>query len=429
VTLARPWEIYRDLGFMAGPGEFPVVASFATLAGPADSTYVLVGMSMPNSALRFQRDADGFSAEYTVEVSFVDVDSVPVRQSSARQRVRVATFNETARSEESVVFQQVIALQPGRYTVRLRAADVNSSRGFSMTDTLTAPAYGHGRDDAGLASPTLVYEATGREVRHAVPNLIVNPRHTVPYGGAAPLLYLEAYAADPLADISVRNEAGDVLWSTAAYLVDGAGDLRHSVVTIPAELLPLGRFWIDVSLGGRTAHRTPLVLTISDQWMVANFEEVLQFLHYIAHADEMAALRTGTHAERREAWEAFWARRDPMPITPLNEYREMFFQRVRYAMEAFREPGGRAGWQTSRGEVFIVLGSPDHVIERHIGQSDITGRPNAVEWIYSAAPGGRLNLLFHDRGGFGRLELVPSSLAAFRSAAARMKPRLPSQRN
>jgi hypothetical protein len=52
-----------------------------------------------------------------------------------------------------------------------------------------------------------------------------------------------------------------------------------------------------------------------------------------------------------------------------------------------------------------------------------------VEWIYSAAPGGRLNLLFHDRGGFGRLELVPSSRAAFRSAAARMKPHHPSQRN
>ena len=31
-------------------------------------------------------------------------------------------------------------------------------------------------------------------------------------------------------------------------------------------------------------------------------------------------------------------------MTDANEYRDEFFQRVRYATEVFREPGGRAGW-------------------------------------------------------------------------------------
>jgi hypothetical protein len=38
---------------MTGSAQFPAVASLATLAGPGDSTYVLLGMSMPNTALRF----------------------------------------------------------------------------------------------------------------------------------------------------------------------------------------------------------------------------------------------------------------------------------------------------------------------------------------------------------------------------------------
>jgi GWxTD domain-containing protein len=422
VTLSRPLEIYRDLGFLAGPGQFPVVASFATIAGPADSTYVIVGMSIPNSALRFQRDADGFFAEYTVELVFMDTDSRPVQRSHTRETVRIATFNETARPDESVVFQHGVALQPGRYTVALRAADANSSRGFSMTDTLSAPAYGqHG---ARLASPMLVYEATGRTRRDEPPGLIINPRHTVPFGGAVPLLYLEAYGSDTTFDIAVLNEAGAAVWSTQAPITNDTGDVRYAVVPIPAESLPLGRFWIEVRHDGAAPQRSPLVVTISDLWMVANFEEVLQFLRYIAHADEMEELRTGTAAERRAAWDAFWERRHPLPKTPLNEYREMFFQRVRYATDAFREPG-RAGWQTHRGEVFIVLGPPDHIIERHIGRTEVTGRPNAEEWLYSATPGGRLNLLFHDRSGIGQLELIPASRASFRSAAERIKPRRP----
>jgi GWxTD domain-containing protein len=422
VTLARPLEIYRDLGFLAGPGQFPVVASFATIAGPADSTYVIVGMSIPNSALRFQRDADGFFAEYTVELVFMDTDSTPVQRSHTRETVRIASFNETARSDESVVFQHGVALQPGRYIVALRAADANSSRGFSMTDTLSAPAYGP--LGARLASPMLVYEATGRTRRDEPPGLIINPRSTVPFGGAAPLLYLEAYGSGTTVDIAVLDEAGVVAWSTQAPIGNGTGDVRYTVVSIPAESLPLGRFWIEVRQDGAAPQRSPLVLTISDQWMVANFEEVLQFLRYIAHADEMDELRTGSAEQRRAAWDAFWERRDPLPITPLNEYRETFFQRVRYATDAFREPG-RAGWQTHRGEVFIVLGPPDHVIERHIGRTDVTGRPNAQEWLYSSTPGGRLNLLFHDRGGIGQLELIPASRASFRSAAERLKPRRP----
>jgi GWxTD domain-containing protein len=343
-----------------------------------------------------------------------------VRQFDARETVRIPTFAETGRTDESVVYQQAFAMPPGSYIVRLQAADVNSSRGFRMTDTLSAPSYGSGSDRLG--SPMLVYQARGRGDRNALPELIFNPRHTVPYGGESPLLYLESYSDDQPVDVQVLNDQGATVWNATATLVDGDEALRFGVVEIPSESLPLGRFWVQVSRPGALG-RTPLVLTISDQWMVANFEDVLQFLRYIAFPEELDSLRAGSAAERRERWDRFWARRDPMPVTPINEYRDAFFQRVRYATGAFREPGGRAGWQTDRGEVYIVLGPPDHAVERYVGRTDVRGQPNAEEWIYSAVPGGRLSLLFQDRAGFGRLELAPSSAAAFRSVAERLKPR------
>jgi GWxTD domain-containing protein len=420
---SRPLEIYRDLGFMAGPAQFPVVASFKTIAGPADSSYVLVGLSIPNSALRYQRDGNGFFAEYTVNLTFMDADSVVVRRYDKRELVRIPTFAETGRTDESVIFQDAIAMQPGRYILRMLAADANSSRGFRMTDTLTVPAY---NGQAAVASPMLVYEATGRSERAELPDVITNPRHTVPYGGESPLLYVEAYGAAggaPL-DVKVVSEAGATLWSGQAPL-RGASTVRYGIIEIPAATLPLGKLFVEVAAAGAggTTERTPLVLTISDQWMVGNLDEVVDFLRYIAFPEELDSLRTGLPADQRAAWERFWARRDPLPITAINEYRDQFFGRVRYATEAFREAGGRAGWDTDRGEVYIVLGPPDHAIERYMGQVDVNGQPNAEEWLYSNVPGGRLNLLFHDRTGFNRYELVPSSESAFRAVAERMKPR------
>jgi len=70
-----------------------------------------------------------------------------------------------------------------------------------------------------------------------------------------------------------------------------------------------------------------------------------------------------------------------------------------------------------------VLGPPDQALERYIGVSNMSGEPNAEEWLYTGAPGGRLTLLFLDRSGFGRFELSPSSAAAFRGVADRMKPK------
>jgi GWxTD domain-containing protein len=269
----------------------------------------------------------------------------------------------------------------------------------------------------------LVYEAAGRSDRALMPELISNPRHTVPYGGDAPLLYVESYGAGTRpVDIRVINEAGGIVWSATAAL-RGDDELRHGVVEIPAEVLPLGKFWVEVGSDGARASRTPIVMTISDQWMVANLADVLEFLRYVAHPEELDSLQIGSPADQRAAWDRFWKRRDPLLVTDVNEYRDAFFQRVRYATEAFREAGGRPGWNTDRGEVYIVLGPPDNAVERYVGDIDVNRQPNAEEWVYTAVPGGRLNLLFYDRNGFGRYELVPSSASSFRSVADRLKPR------
>jgi len=420
--VARPLDVYRELGLLTGTSEYPAVASFSTMAGPGDSTYVLFGLSLPNSALRFQREESGFLGEYSVRITFLR-DSVPVREVRRREVVRIPSFAETGRTEESVVFQELILVEPGEYTVEVEARDQHSSRGFRAVDTLRVPHYGVAT--RRLSEPVVVYRATGRETQEVYPELITNPRRTVAYGGDAPRLYIEGYGVAEGFPVSVRvvDEHGKEVWQTQVGLYDGGSDVRSTVIEIPREPLPLGRLWVELRAPPDTqAIRSPLLVTISDQWMVANFEEVLEFLRYIASPEELDSLSAVTGAERRERWERFWARRDPVPATPINEFREAFFERVRIATEQFGEPG-RPGWRTDRGEVFIVLGRPDMVYEEDGRVSDPTSVRRIIVWIYERSPVGRLELVFEDRSGFGRYELTPSSESAFRSAANRLRSR------
>src|SRR5690606_40909471 len=262
---------------------------------------------------RFQRDESGFLGEYAVRITF-SRDSVRVREVRRQEVVRIPSFAETGRTEESVVFQELILLEPGDYTVKVEARDAHSSRGFQAVDTLSVPRYG--ASSRRLSEPVVVYRATGRESQEVYPELIANPRRTVPYGGDAPRLYIEGYGVAEGYPVSVRvvDEHGVEVWHSQVGLYDGGFEVRSTVVEIPREPLPLGRLWVELRTPPDTqAVRSPLLVTISDQWMVANYEEVLEFLSYIASREELDSLTEATGADRRERWERVWARRDPVP--------------------------------------------------------------------------------------------------------------------
>lgn len=418
-AVLSPLSVYQQLGLLAGTAEFPAVASFATVAGPPDSTYVIFGLSLPNSALMFQRDGtSGFVGRYAVSLSFSRNGEV-VKAAGGEEEVRVPTFAETGRTDESVVYQTSVALAPGQYTVELEARDLAvAQKRIKMRDTLVVPAYREG--GRRLAGPFFVYEADGRESSAATPGLIVNPRHTLPYGSKSLKLYLEGYSLPKGEPVRVRvlGPENEDLWHTEVTLSEDGAEVSHLVLELPGSNLPLGQLWIEAAVGDDSTiapARIPLVVTVSDQWMVSNFEEMLEFLSYIATPAELDSLRQASPAERVALWDHFWESRDPAAAgSGINVFREQFFERLRLASLYFGEPG-RPGWKTDRGEVYIVLGPPSYVVDQYMRNS--SPRPDAYDWVYENGPSGRLVLTFADRYGTDRFELTPASKVAFRSAA------------
>lgn len=412
--LLNPLLTYEAMGFVTGVRGFNAVGRFASLAGPADSTLVLFGISFPNNALRFRRADPGYLATYRVNITFRGEDARESRLSRVEE-VRVASFRETSRAEESVIFQTRQTLHPGKYDVQVEVRDLDSGKGFRDALHLVVPRFG--LDGQRLGDPILVYRVDPRSSPEEAPSLILNPRATIPFGPGALLVYLEGYGTDRAAVLDIADVNQQVLWRDTTALHD-AGNLRSAVVSIVADHLPVGALRIRARLlPAGDSSSAPILIGLSEHWLLSNFDDVLDLLRYAATSTELDSLRNAPPEQRAERWLAFWNKKDPIPATPENEFFDEYFNRVREANRLFSEQQ-RAGWLTDRGEVFIVLGPPDQIFTT----SEI-GPGSRIRWLYDRSIGFELRLDYVDRTGFGTYELTPDSRVRFRDAISRLRRR------
>ncbi len=109
-------------------------------------------------------------------------------------------------------------------------------------------------------------------------------------------------------------------------------------------------------------------------------------------------------ADAREAFiEDFWKRRDPTPITPENEYRIEYYNRIERSNRLF-SGGGAPGWLQDRGRVYITLGPPDTRITYPRGVT-FYGLPTEIWWY------GLYTIIFVDQYWNDDYKLSPDSAA------------------
>jgi GWxTD domain-containing protein len=159
---------------------------------------------------------------------------------------------------------------------------------------------------------------------------------------------------------------------------------------------------------------TPFLVTFSDQWAIANFDEMVDVLRFFDRHDLVAKLKAAPREERAAAWRDFYRASDPVPMTPENEALEQYFQRVETASARFPEPG-IPGWRTERGEVFIALGEPEAISDV---ANQVGAGPHVITWDYLNL---RVTLVFQDEAGFGEFRLTPQSRSEFQRVVARVR--------
>ncbi|MGA2362814.1 MAG: GWxTD domain-containing protein [Candidatus Aminicenantales bacterium] len=105
--------------------------------------------------------------------------------------------------------------------------------------------------------------------------------------------------------------------------------------------------------------------------------------------------------KRKEFIQDFWARRDPTPGTPKNEYKEEYFRRIEQANHLF-SGGGSPGWLQDRGRVYITLGPPD-TRETYPRGMTFYGLPTEIWWY------GFFSIIFVDERWVDDYRLDPQS--------------------
>jgi GWxTD domain-containing protein len=425
-------RVYERAGFIAEGGQVPFIGTVGFFAtSRPDSTIALVALSMANRALSFLRGGDQYQGAYTVAIE-VRRDSAVVRRVDAREEVRVASFRETTRGDESIIFQQFLSLAPGNYALLVTVRDEQSGRAGRHETVLLVPSLPAG----SLSTPVAVYEARPRARLDSLPTLIANPRTTLVFGRDSTFqLYLEAYAgartgasgdtaasppAVPIA-LTVRGETADPWVDTVS--IPTRGRLASGIVSIPVSPLGIGlrslvarRLDVPAGTPGDSV-KAALLVSFGENVAVASFDQMLDYLRWFASAEQVRALRETPREQQASAWAVFLRETDPNPATPENEAVRDYFARIEMANERFRGEGA-PGWLTDRGRVLIGLGEPDQIYEQ--GIADLSQRGRTMIWQYNQF---RTQLVFVDQTGFGRWRLTTGSEADFEQLLRRVRSR------
>src|ERR1700682_5314568 len=272
-------EIYRQIGLLAAPNPLAFVGRLSSFASAfPDTTLVLASISIPNRALTFTREGDRYRAPYEVKITLVR-NGAEAANVNVMEIVRVGSFRETNRTDESVIFQHYFHVPPGVYALSVTVRDVGGSRTASQQAMITVPSLGSGR----LSTPTLVYEAGGRSTLDSAPRLLASPRSSAVFGRDSTVaIYVEGYGPGTRLPVNfvVRNDKGAQIWRDSTAL-RRTGTLFRGVVNVPISTVGVGVarvFFTRRDAIGADSVEAPLFVSFGEDIPLMSFEDMIGYL-------------------------------------------------------------------------------------------------------------------------------------------------------
>jgi GWxTD domain-containing protein len=402
-------KLYRQLGLLARGAPMPFVGNVGFLASATpDSTNVVVAITLSNGNLTFGRETDRFRAGYTVTITLRN-GSETVKAIESHESVLVASYKEVSRMDESVIYQELLTVKPGRYNLSVNVRDDGSSKNGTDDVTLLVPSLGIGK----LSTPMAFARVSQRLSVDSLPRIVVNPAATATFGRDSLIgLYLEGYGPTSLArlplNIAARTETGRMLFSDTVSIVRRQ-NLFSGVLYIPVARTGIGPVMVSVWQTGATdTTRAPVFVGFGDELPVATYDEMINYLRWFAAPARLKSLRDTAPEFRPAAWASFI--RENAALTGGPEELHAYFARLLEANTRFSEEG-IPGWQTDRGKVLLGLGEPDQIYDQ--GGNDPTQRVRSQIWEYRNI---QQNMVFNEQAEFGHWRLTNSSAIAFESA-------------
>ncbi|MGA7303609.1 MAG: GWxTD domain-containing protein [Rhodothermales bacterium] len=381
---------------------------------------------VPYSSLQFISQGGKFNAKYTVLAELYSVDEKGNQQGVVASRIwerdvpAVTEYHQTLESTFDYTTHSISDVTPGTYVLEVQLEDDFASTSFLQKLPVKVRSF----DKPAALSDVLLadsYDLSSRTIVPNVANVIDNDRGNFS-------LYYEILARQPmkarvsysvfkmkkLAKPSVKSLLGldkgneltdsDVSFEALDVLPLAKGR-NPATLAIPLEDFKVGDFTVRVKLSDQSGTAIDSVdKLVSVRWMglddqIRDVNQAVEQLAYIAKGKELDWIKSAdSDSERARRFLSFWKKRDPTPITERNERMEEYYYRIAHAN---REYGNfDKGWQTDRGQVFVLYGEPDY-ITRH-SYSFGASKPYEV-WTYNSF--GR-RFIFVDKTGVGDYQLL-----------------------
>lgn len=350
-------------------------ASFADTAAGKDRLEVYY--KLRNIGFTFVKNDDRYRAGYELEISITGPDGREAASRNASEEFFVETYEQTQNRESYRVNATHFSLLPGSYKISVQVVDQISGKVSATTRKAELPDFNRGyltvsdleligtfADSADLP----VFKKTGRTVIPSVSRAFGAPDSFLHF-------YFELYPnraglpeCELVYEITQRYHG---TWSKKNEALQPEGRPEPRFAVLPIAHLPPGEYRLKLAVkeSKKDMAKREAVFKVNWNWETAlahNFGEVLEILRYFSRESDLNNLKKAPSGKRRGAWQAFWAERDPTPVTRENEALEEFDRRVRFA-DAYFNHMGLPGWKTDMGKIYIRYGEPDQVDEDPTG--------------------------------------------------------------
>ncbi len=175
---------------------------------------------------------------------------------------------------------------------------------------------------------------------------------------------MEANPAHPRAGIRLAR-----MWLSLGNTGEAVNTLSGLLTADGDARIPANRELAVIALMNRDFERANELFGVYFSFLPEAEQRRYRDISLVADDEDLERYEAALPEEKDVLAARFWNRRDPTPLTPENERLLEHYRRVAHALEHYTRPDG--GWD-KRGEVFIRLGSPDHISR----WDDIQAEPN-----------------------------------------------------
>jgi GWxTD domain-containing protein len=384
------WALFLP-GTGAASGDLSFGLLVRGLARPDGGTFEVIA-KVARSEMDFVRAGDEFLGTLELLATVHDLDGGFVADGSRKIERRLAMPPEVASEGMFESLMLALHVAPGTYAVEAVVKAPESGRVGAAAVEAEVPSFPSEGIELGAPVIMTFSEADsdfvgdpqpGSSGSFSGPSLVVWEVYRAPDSETSGVAVVASVEGE---EVEVPAETVHVHLEEPVTVAQWEADLS---------VLPAGEYQVRVAAGAAVSE-SPFEILWSVQTLVLDREDGLRLLEYFGTRDDENRFKKLKANERHGFWQEFWHRRDPVPGTPRNEFRDGLAARIRYANQRFGS--FMAGWKTDRGMVYVILGAPDE-IERH--PFEVGSKPYEI-WSYYTY---RVQYTFVDWRGFGNYEL------------------------